>query len=226
MSASPEGEKWRVVIVEDHPMFREQLRLLIEREDDLAVSGEADNVPAALALIQRTRPHLAIIDITLKGASGLDLLKDLRAQQIELPVLVLSMHDESLYAERALRAGARGYITKQEASAKVMTAIRQVLNGEIYLDPRAMRRMVHKVVGQKSDAGVGPVDRLTDRELEVFELIGQGRTTREIGSRLAVGLTTVDTYRARIKEKLQLANAAQLHAEASRWVLERTAVAH
>lgn len=216
------AEECRVVIVEDHPMFREQLRVLIEKEDDLTVCGEADNVPAALALIQRLRPHLAIIDITLKGASGLDLLKDLRAHEIELPVLVLSMHDESLYAERALRAGARGYITKQEASAKVMTAIRQVLGGEIYLEPQFMRRMVHKVVA-RSDDTARPIDRLTDRELEVFELIGQGRTTREIGSRLSVGLTTVDTYRARIKEKLQLENAAQLHAEASRWVIERTA---
>ncbi|MGZ5020475.1 MAG: response regulator [Chthoniobacterales bacterium] len=220
MSALRESGKRRVVIVEDHPMFREQLRLLIDKEEDLVVCGEADNVPAALALIQHTRPQLAIIDITLKGASGLDLLKDLRAHEIDLPVLVLSMHDESLYAERALRAGARGYITKQEASIKVMTAIRQVLSGEIYLDTNVMRRMVDKVVG-KSDKAVSAIDRLTDRELEVFELIGQGRTTREIGYRLSVGLTTVDTYRARIKEKLQLGNAVQLHAEASRWVTER-----
>ncbi|MDQ2918608.1 MAG: response regulator transcription factor [Verrucomicrobiota bacterium] len=218
-----ETAKRRVVIVEDHPMFREQLRLLIDKEEDLAVCGEADTVPAALALIQKMRPELAIIDITLKGSSGLDLLKDLRAHEIDLPVLVLSMHDESLYAERALRAGARGYITKQEASAKVMIAIRQVLSGEIYLDARAMRRMVDKVVA-KSDSTVTAIDRLTDRELEVFELIGQGRTTREIGYRLSVGLTTVDTYRARIKEKLQLENAAQLHAEAGRWLMERAVV--
>ncbi len=204
-------------------MFREQLRLLIDKEEDLAVCGEADTVPAALALIQKMRPELAIIDITLKGSSGLDLLKDLRAHEIDLPVLVLSMHDESLYAERALRAGARGYITKQEASAKVMIAIRQVLSGEIYLDARAMGRMVDKVVA-KSDSTVTAIDRLTDRELEVFELIGQGRTTREIGYRLSVGLTTVDTYRARIKEKLQLENAAQLHAEAGRWLMERAVV--
>lgn len=224
MSALPDSKKRQVVIVEDHPMFREQLRLLIDKEQDLAVSGEADNVPEALTLIKRIKPHLAIIDITLKGASGLDLLKDLRAHEIDLPVLVLSMHDESLYAERALRAGARGYITKQEASAKVMTAIRQVLSGEIYLDPRAMRRMVDKVV-VKSDDALSPVDRLTDRELEVFELIGQGRTTREIGVRLSVGLTTIDTYRARIKEKLQLSNAAQLHAEAARWITQRLTAA-
>jgi DNA-binding NarL/FixJ family response regulator len=221
MNTPPDVTKRRVVIVEDHPMFREQLRLLIDKEEDLAVCGEADNAISALALIQQVRPDLAIVDITLKGSGGLDLLKDLRCHEIELPVLVLSMHDESLYAERALRAGARGYITKQEASSKVMIAIRQVLNGEIYLDPSVMRRIVHKVVS-KSNSGAAPIDRLTDRELEVFELIGEGRTTREIGNRLRVGLTTVDTYRARIKDKLQLENAAQLHAEASRWLVERT----
>ncbi len=223
MNAPRDPKRRRVVIVEDHPMFREQLRLLIDKEEDLVVCGEADNVPAALALIQKTQPQLAIVDITLKSSGGLDLLKDLRSHEIDLPVLVLSMHDESLYAERALRAGARGYITKQEASAKVMTAIRQVLSGEIYLEASAMRRMVHKVVA-KSDGTVSAIDRLTDRELEVFELIGQGRTTREIGYRLSVGLTTVDTYRARIKEKLQLENAAQLHAEAARWATERAVV--
>ena len=225
MSEPLEQKKRRVVIVEDHPMFREQLRLLIDKEDDLTVCGEADNVADALGLVDRQRPDLAIIDITLKGSSGLDLLKDLRSHEIGLPVLVLSMHDESLYAERALRAGARGYITKQEASAKVMTAIRQVLSGETYLDPRVMRRMVDKVVG-KTDHGATPLDRLTDRELEVFELIGHGRTTREIGLRLRVGLTTVDTYRARIKDKLQLENGARLRAEASRWVMERNAAAN
>ncbi len=212
------------MIVEDHPMFREQLRLLIDKEDDLIVCGEADNVLSALALIQQLQPHLAIVDITLKGSSGLDLLKDLRSHEIELPVLVLSMHDESLYAERALRAGARGYITKQEASSNVMIAIRQVLGGELYLDAGVMRRMVGKVVGNNSSAPT--IDRLTDRELEVFELIGHGRTTREIGSRLHLGLTTIDTYRARIKDKLQLENASQLHAEASRWLIERGAIAN
>lgn len=222
MSAPPDPEKRRVVIVEDHPMFREQLRLLIDREPDLVVCGESDNVAEGVEIIERTQPHLAIVDITLKGSGGLELLKDLRSREIDLPVLVLSMHDESLYAERALRAGARGYITKQEASGKVMIAIREVLRGEIYLDASVMRRMLDKVVG-KGNGGRSPIDRLTDRELAVFELIGEGRTTREIGTRLRVGLTTVDTYRARIKEKLRLENAARLHSEASRWLLERDA---
>jgi DNA-binding NarL/FixJ family response regulator len=221
MSALPDPKKSRVVIIEDHPMFRERLAHLIDKEEDMIVCGEADNALDGLALIQRAKPSLAIVDITLKGSGGLDLLKDIRAHEIELPVLVLSMHDESLYAERALRAGAKGYITKHEASAKVMTAIRCVLGGEIYLDQRIMARILRRIVGGGDAVAARPIDRLTDRELAVFELIGEGRTTREIGRRLHVGLTTVDTYRARIKEKLNLENGAQLHAEASRWIQER-----
>jgi DNA-binding NarL/FixJ family response regulator len=202
-------------------MFRERLAHLIDKEEDMIVCGEADNALDGLALIQSAKPSLAIVDITLRGSGGLDLLKDIRAHEIELPVLVLSMHDESLYAERALRAGAKGYITKHEASAKVMTAIRCVLRGEIYLDQRIMARILRRIVGGGEATVARPIDRLTDRELAVFELIGEGRTTREIGGRLHVGLTTVDTYRARIKEKLNLENAAQLHTEASRWIQER-----
>ena len=204
-------------------MFREQLSHLISREADMVVCGEADNVRDGLALILQMQPQLAIVDLTLKGASGLELLKDLRAQGLNVPTLVLSMHDESLYAERALRAGARGYITKHEASTKVMIAIRQVLAGEIYLEPRFMSRIVNKMVTASANAAAQPIDRLTDRELEVFELIGRGQTTRQIGTHLGVGLTTVDTYRARIKEKLRLENAARLQTEAARWVQEREA---
>jgi len=204
-------------------MFREQLAHLINREADLVVCGEADNVRDGLALITQLQPQLAIVDLTLKGASGLELLKDLRARSLNVLTLVLSMHDESLYAERALRAGARGYITKHEASTKVMIAIRQVLAGELYLEPRFMSRIVNKMVTASASTALQPVDRLTDRELEVFELIGRGQTTRQIGTRLGVGLTTIDTYRARIKEKLRLENAARLQTEAARWVQERDA---
>ncbi len=218
MKTQPEPPPARIVIVEDHPMFREQLAHLITREKDMVVCGEADNVCDGLALIQQLRPQLAIVDITLNGASGLELLKDLRAQRIELPALVLSMHDESLYAERALRAGAKGYITKHEASAKVMIAIRQVLAGEIYLEPRFMSRIVNKMVGANGNVAAQSIDRLSDRELEVFELIGRGQTTSQIGAQLRVSLTTIDTYRARIKEKLDLENAALLQTEAARWV--------
>lgn len=213
-------EKTSVAIIEDHPMFREQLAHLISKEADMIVCGEADNVRDGFALIKDKHPAIAIIDITLKGSSGLELLKDLRAHEIEVPALVLSMHDESLYAERALRAGAKGYITKHEASANVMVAIRQVLSGEIYLKPRFMSSILNKITNGNR-ATVQPIDRLTDRELEVFELIGRGQTTREIGARLQLGLTTVDTYRARIKEKLNLENAARLHSEASRWLQQR-----
>ena len=217
-----EKNKARVVIVEDHPMFRERLAHLIDKEEDMMVCGEVDNANDALALLARVNPDLAIIDITLKGSGGLELLKDIHAHEIDVPVLILSMHDESLYAERALRAGAKGYITKHEAAAKVMVAIRQDLRGEIYLDQRLMARILQKLMTpDKAASAAQPIDRLTDRELAVFELIGEGRTTRGIGSRLHVGLTTVDTYRARIKEKLSLENAAQLHAEASRWMHSR-----
>lgn len=216
----PSPEKTNIVIVEDHLMFREQLAHLINKEHDMRVCGEADNIRDGFQLIKERQPQVALVDITLKGSSGLELLKDLRAHRIEVSTLVLSMHDESLYAERALRAGARGYITKHEASAKVMLAVRHVLSGEIYLKPQFMASIVNRVV-TGNQATLQPVDRLTDRELEVFELIGRGQTTREIGARLRVGITTVDTYRARIKEKLNIENAARLHSEASRWVEQR-----
>lgn len=221
----PREARAQVVLVEDHPMFREQLAHLINRQPDMVVCAEAANATDGFTVIKREQPALAIIDITLKGSSGLELLKDLRAQGTKVPVLMLSMHAESLYAERALRAGANGYITKEEASAKVMTAIRQVLAGEIYLDPRFMKRVVNQVLVNPGNNSATPIQRLTDRELAVFELIGEGRTTREIGVRLKVTVATIETYRARIKEKLGLENAGQLHAKASSWVHERHAIA-
>jgi DNA-binding NarL/FixJ family response regulator len=211
------GKEISVVIVEDHRMFREQLTRLINKVDGMRVCGEADNIRDGLALIKQARPSIAIVDITLEGSSGLELLKDLRAHGVVVPALVLSMHGESLYAERALRAGARGYVTKHEASAEVMKAIREVLNGEIYLNPRFMSRMINGMINGR-DNGAGPIDRLADRELEVFDLVGRGLTTREIAAQLGLGITTVDTYRARIKEKLNLENVARLRFEASRWV--------
>jgi DNA-binding NarL/FixJ family response regulator len=221
----PRDARAQVVLVEDHPMFREQLAHLINKQPDMAVCAEADNARDGLAALSRQPVSLAVIDITLKGGSGLELLKDLRAQGNTIPVLMLSMHPESLYAERALRAGANGYITKEEASAKVMTAIRQVIAGEIYLDARFMKRMVRQILVKPGDNSAPSIERLTDRELAVFELIGEGKTTREIGVRLRISVATIETYRARIKEKLGLENAGQLHARASSWVQERHAVA-
>ena len=211
-------QKFRVVLVEDHPMFREQLAQLINKEATMTVCGEADNIHDALRLIESERPDIAIVDLTLKGPSGIELIKNLKAKELEIPVLVLSMHDESLYAERVLKAGARGYITKNEVSKEVMTAIYAVLRGEIYLPARIASRILEGVaVGRKNDNGVA---QLTDRELEVFELIGHGRSTREISNCLHLGVSTVDTYRARIKTKLHLENSSQLCHEAIRWVSE------
>jgi DNA-binding NarL/FixJ family response regulator len=210
------SEKFRVVLVEDHPMFREQLTHLINKEPDMCVSGEADNIRDAFMLLQSISADIVIVDLTLKGPSGLELLKDLKARQISVPVLVLSMHDELLYAERVLRAGARGYITKNQTSNEVMTAIRKVLEGEVYLGSRIASRVLESFSAcPKTDSGVS---LLTDRELEVFELIGRGRTTREISNSLCLGISTVDTYRARIKSKLHLENTSQLSHEAIRWV--------
>ena len=210
------AHKSRVVLVEDHPMFREQLTQLISKEPSMMVCGCADNIQDALRLIEAEKPDVAIVDLTLKGPSGLELIKNLKAKELETPILVLSMHDESLYAERVLKAGARGYITKNEVSKEVMTAIYAVLRGEIYLPARIASRILESVaVGRKNENGVG---QLTDRELEVFEMIGRGRSTREISDCLHLGSSTVDTYRARIKAKLNLENSSQLHHEAIRWV--------
>ena len=199
-------------------MFREQLVRLINKADGMKVCGEADNIRDGFALIKQLRPSIAIVDITLKGSSGLELLKDLRAQGVAVPALVLSMHDESLYAERALRAGARGYVNKGEDSAVLMRAIRQVLNGEIYLKASFMSRMVSRMINGRDNGSALPIDRLADRELEVFDLVGRGLTTHQIATQLGLGVTTVDTYQARIKEKLNLENVARLRVEASRWV--------
>jgi DNA-binding NarL/FixJ family response regulator len=220
MKSAPLPEKISVVIVDDHRMFREHLGHLIEKAEDMVVCGEADNVEDGFALINKKRPSVAIVDISLKGSSGLELLKELRAHDIDVPVLVLSMHEESLYAERAMRAGANGYITKHEASADVLVAVRRVVQGEIYLNPKFMGRMMNKIMRGAEGASGEPTARLADRELEVFRLIGRGLTTREIGEKLGLGTATVDTYRARIKDKLKLENMARLRLEASRWVQE------
>jgi DNA-binding NarL/FixJ family response regulator len=214
MNAQP--LKHRVLLVEDHPLFREQLAHLIDKEPDMIVSGQTDNTSDALRTLETEPPDIVIVDLTLKGPSGLELIKDLKARRIEIPVLVLSMHDELLYAERVLKAGARGYITKNEASREVMSAIRKVMGGEIYVTPRISRRILESLAtGPERKNGVS---LLTDRELEIFELIGRGRTTREISHSLHLGVSTIDTHRARIKTKLRLENASQLAHEAIRWV--------
>ncbi|XHR28303.1 MAG: response regulator [Chthoniobacteraceae bacterium] len=211
----------RVVIVDDHPMLRERLALLIEKEPGMVVSGEADNVQQGLDLIESQWPDIAIVDLTLKGSSGLELIKDLKARAIPTPVLVLSMHDESLYAERALRAGALGYITKQAASEEVLAAIHRVLSGNVYLSRDFTEKIVNQMAGAGLPAEYSPLHLLADRELEVFRMIGLGKTTREIATALGLGLKTVDTYRERIKQKLNLKNAAELYRKATCWVQEQ-----
>lgn len=218
-NASPSGKpKARIFLVDDHPLVRERLAQVIDRETDLVVCGEAQDASSALVAIAKLAPDLAIVDISLKDSHGLELIKDLQAQRPALPILVLSMHDESLYAERVLRAGALGYITKQEATRQVLNAIRQVLSGRIYLSEQMAARMLRKtIVGRKTQVG-HPIESLTDRELEVFQLIGRGYATRKIAEELHLGLKTVESYRARIKEKLALEDGTQLMQQAVQWV--------
>jgi len=204
-------------------MFRERLASVISKRGDMSVCGEADNVNEALRLAEIQRPNIAIVDISLRGSNGLDFLKDIKARGIDLPVLVLSMHDEAIYAERVLRAGARGYITKSEASSEVMAAIEQVLTGEVYLSRQMTARMLGRFTVGKKTADAGDVSALTDRELDVFQRIGRGETARDIASALHLGVTTVDTYRARIKEKLSLRNGTELQRRAMEWAQENPA---
>jgi DNA-binding NarL/FixJ family response regulator len=207
----------RILIVDDHPLVRLSLREFIRREKDLEVCGEAEDREQALAAAEATKPHLAIIDLTLKTSNGMELIKDMRDRHPDVQILVLSMHDETIHAERAIRAGARGYITKQEATTRVMVAIRQIMNGEIYWSERAAARVASKIAGPARGVAESPVDCLTDRELQVFEMIGSGKSTRQISASLHIDVSTVETYRARIKEKLNLKDSLALLQFAIRW---------
>lgn len=216
-----ESDRRRVLLVEDHPMFREHLATLINKDLGMTVCGEADNIKDAMRLLLETKPDAAIVDITLRGSSGLELLKDMKAQGINIPVLVLSMHDEELYAERALRAGAQGYVTKHEASAEVVNAIRAVMDGEVYASRRITSKILQRVTKGTAPPELDGLALLADRELEVFHMLGRGKTTKEIAHALNLGESTVETYRARIKEKLQLSTATELYLRASEWVREQ-----
>jgi len=210
--------KAKIIIVDDHPIVREGLSDLINKEKDLVVCGQAEDAPQTMKAIRALKPDMVTVDISLKETSGLELIKDIKVQYPDLPVLALSMHKESLYAERALRAGAKGYITKQEATKKVVMAIRKVLNGGLYFSDRMAEKFVHKLVGAKPEVGASPIERLTDRELEVFSLLGQGHGTRQISEQLHLSVKTVETYRARIKEKLNLTSASELLQHAFQWI--------
>ena len=210
--------KAKVLVVDDHPVVRQGMAQLISHEPDLTVCGEAGSVPEALKAIAACHPDVAVVDLSLKGASGLELLKDIKVRYPRLPVLVLSMADENVFAERALRAGARGYMMKEEAAEKVLEAIRCVMAGRIYLSDAMASRLLHQFVDGKSKAGASPVDGLSDRELEVFQLIGRGLGTGEIARQLHLSPKTIETYRAHIKNKMNLESATELLQHAIQYV--------
>jgi len=211
------SQKIKVLLVDDHPLVREGLVNLISQQADLQICGEAGNEPQALEIIRTVQPHVAIVDISLESGSGIELIKSIKAMFPAVAVLVLSMHDESLYAERALRAGARGYVMKREAAKKVIQAIRCVLAGQLYVSDKIAALMAEKFVEGRPAATASPIEQLSNRELEVFQLLGLGNNTQQIADHLHVGFKTVQSYCARIKEKLKLANATELLREAIRW---------
>ena len=205
----------RILVVDDHPLVRESLKKIIQGEPDLVVCGEAEDREQALEIVRATSPRLVIVDLTLKTSHGLELVKDLRERFPEVQSLVLSMHDEMIHAERAIRAGARGYITKLELPAKILQAIRKILGGEIYWSEKAAARVASKIARAAPTAT--KFDLLTDREMQVFQLIGSGQSTRQIAATLHIDVSTVETYRARIKEKLNIESGLELVRHAINW---------
>ena len=205
-----EAPKWRIFVVDDHPIVRQGLAQLINSEPDLTVSGQGEDAYGSLRAIKENKPDLCLVDVSLKDSDGIELLKELKAQAPDLPVLILSMHDESLYAERALRAGAKGYIMKQEAPQTLLGAIRKVLGGEVYVSDRMGATLLQRMVGSKKSQGALPMDRLTDRELEIFRMIGGGMSVKDIADKLFLSTKTVEAHREHIKEKLNLKSSAEL----------------
>lgn len=208
----------RVLLVEDHPIMRSGLNQLIAEEPDLTVCGEAEDAHGALEAIEKMKPDIALVDISLKESNGIELIKDIKIRWPKLAVLVLSMHDESFYAERALRAGARGYVCKSEVSTTVIQGIRRVLNGDVYISDRIGSKMLRNLVSSGADTGVYPIDKLSDREFEVFELIGQGLQTREVADKLHLSVKTIEAHREHIKRKLNLDSANAVLRYAVQWV--------
>jgi DNA-binding NarL/FixJ family response regulator len=224
MNQTDVAKKNRIFVVDDHPIVRQGLALLINRETDLAVCGEAEDAQTAMQSIATAKPDVMVVDISLNGPDGLDLLKEIRTRYPDLPVLILSMHDESIYAERALRAGAQGYIMKQEATEKVLVALRRILTREIYVSERIANRMLQRYIGNRGSGRPASIADLTDRELEVFRLIGEGHSTRRIAEELHISVKTVESYQAHIKEKLSLRSARELVQHAIQWNIgEKTA---
>ncbi len=210
----------RVVIVDDHPASRDGLALRISVEPDLEVCGQAGDVVEALEVIRTTKPHLAIIDVSLKTGNGIDLIKKFKARDNSIRILVWSMYDDQLYADRALRAGAMGYVNKENATDVVMTALRQILNGKIYLSEETSNRLLNRLTTNGTGSTQSPLECLSDREMEVFQHVGHGKSTAEIAQHMHLSHKTVETYRTRIKEKLNLPGAYALVQHATQWVLE------
>jgi DNA-binding NarL/FixJ family response regulator len=210
----------KILIVDDHPLVRQGLMGLLSTQPDFEVCGEANGIADARFQADSQKPDVAIIDLTLEDGSGIELIKYLSETHPEMKLLVLTMHDELVFAERALRAGAMGYVNKQEVSRTIVKAIRDILEGKMYLSRRATERMVQLAVGSKGRQGMSPIERLTDRELEIFQMIGQGLTTRQIAAKLGLSPKTIDAHRERIKQRLELKNVTELTKHAVQWVLE------
>lgn len=217
-SKSPKSDVKRVLIVDDHPLVRERLAQLINAHADLKVCGEADDREPALAMIATTEPHLVLLDLSLKSSHGLEFIKDISAQRPGVLILVVSMHDESLFAERSFRAGAHGYITKQEATRNIIVAIRRVLAGELYISESMSHKVLQRILPGQSAATIPAIETLSDRELEVLRLLGRGQTTGEIAASLHVEPSTIETYRGRIKRKLHIPDGSELLKYAINWV--------
>ncbi|MCY2962368.1 MAG: response regulator transcription factor [Planctomycetota bacterium] len=214
---------YQVLIVDDHPLVRQGLRALLETQPDFRVSGEAEDIRSALQELEHGKPEVLIVDISLKECSGLELIHRIRAKNLTIPILVVSMYDEKLFAERSLAAGAQGYVSKQQAPETVVTALRQVLAGRLYVSAELTSQLLTRAVTGKAAVAGPRVASLSDRELEVYEQIGQGQTTSEIADRLKLSAKTVETHRLHIREKLNLADNSKLIRDATQWVLERRA---
>ncbi len=217
---TPPEAKRRVLIVDDHPFLRQGLGQVINQQEDLIMCGEVGDAPGGLAASATCHPDIVIVDISLEEGSGLELIKDIRAQQPRLPVLVLSMHHEDLYAERALQAGASGYVMKREPVEVVMTALRKVLSGQTAVSENIVNRLVERRIRGGRSENRSPTDLLSDRELEIYRCLGEGHGTREIAAKLGIAVSTVESYRASIKQKLSIKNATDLVSRAARYVVE------
>jgi DNA-binding NarL/FixJ family response regulator len=221
--AKTQAEKSRILVVDDHPLFREGIEQMINRTPGLKVCGEAANNTEALRAVAELKPDLVLVDISLEGGDGIDLIKTLKAKYEHLPILVVSMHNETLYAERALRAGALGYVMKNEPARTVKAAIAKVLGGDVFLSEKMSVSVLTKMVSGRKEQVLSPVDQLSDRELQVFQMLGEGKPSRQIAEELNLTIPTIHSFRNRIKEKLKFQNATELVLNANQWVREHQA---